>query len=114
MQSAVDFWIIFSLVVSELFFECYTVPKVCYGVDSFFSHRFNAAAENKTRLIVSVGFHAVHVIPVVDGVVSLEGVRRVNAGGFQMIGYLQRSLQLKYPAHANNITVIHLYCNKYK
>ena len=45
------------------------------------------------------------MIPVVDGAVSAEGVRRINVGGFQMIAHLQRALQLKYTAHAGNITV---------
>ena len=55
--------------------------------------------------MVSLGFHTVHVIPVVEGAVSAEGVRRINVGGFQMIAHLQRALQLKYTAHAGNITV---------
>ena len=61
--------------------------------------------EFRTHLIVSLGFHTAHVIPVVEGAVSAEGVRRVNVGGFQMIAHLQRALQLKYTAHAGNITV---------
>ena len=61
--------------------------------------------EFKTHLVVSLGFHTVHVIPVVEGAVSAEGVRRINVGGFQMIAHLQRALQLKYTAHAGNITV---------
>ena len=65
----------------------------------------SSTGEFKTHLVVSLGFHTVHVIPVVEGAVSAEGVRRINVGGFQMIAHLQRALQLKYTAHAGNITV---------
>ena len=92
--------------MNELLFECYSVPKVAYGVDALFGFAHNIGArEWKTHLVVSLGFHTAHVIPVVDGAVSAEGVRRINIGGFQMIAYLQRALQLKYTAHAGNITV---------
>ena len=92
--------------MNELLFECYSVPRVAYGVDALFSLASNLGeVEGKTRLVVSLGFHTVHVIPVVDGAVSAEGVRRINVGGFQMIAHLQRGLQLKYPAHVGNITV---------
>ena len=92
--------------MNELLFECYSVPKVAYGVDALFGFAHNLGArEWKTHLVVSLGFHTVHVIPVVDGAVSAEGVRRINIGGFQMITHLQRALQLKYTAHAGNITV---------
>ena len=66
---------------------------------------FVLSGDFKTHLVVSLGFHTVHVIPVVEGAVSSEGVRRTNVGGFQMIAHLQRALQLKYTAHAGNITV---------
>ncbi len=92
--------------MNELLFECYSVPKVCYGTDALFSRKANDnAISSSTNLVVSLGFHSVHVIPVIDGAVSLDGLRRINVGGFQMISYLQRLLQLKYPAHAANITV---------
>ena len=80
------------------------MPKVSHGIDALFSLKANETSSS-TRLIVALGFHTVHIIPVVDGCVSWRVVRRINVGGFQMMSYLQRLLQLKYPAHAGNITV---------
>ena len=91
-------------LMNELLFEAYNVPRVAYGVDGLFSAFYNAESA-PTKLIVSVGFHTVSFIPVVEGAVAARGVRRINLGGFQLTNYLWRSLQLKYPTHVNNITV---------
>ena len=56
-------------VMNELLFECYSVPRVAYGVDALFGLNSNLNEEWRTHLVVSLGFHTVHVIPVVDGVV---------------------------------------------
>ena len=94
-------------VMSELLFECYSVPEICYGVDSLFSLHENVDETSGTKdaLIISCGFHTVHVIPVLNGEVDTEDIRRINVGGFHMINFLHRGLQLKYSAHINNITV---------
>lgn len=90
--------------MSELLFECYNVPSVCYGIDSLFSFSFNEGS-NGTGLIVSIGYTTTHVIPYIDGKHIADKIRRINLGGYHMITYMHRLLQLKYPVHVNNITL---------
>lgn len=91
-------------LMSELLFECYQVPSVCYGIDSLFSFSFNEN-QNGTALIISIGYQATHVIPYIDGKQVADKIRRINVGGFNIINYMHRLLQLKYPTHVNNITI---------
>lgn len=90
-------------LMSELLFECYNVPGVAYGVDSLLSYKFRNGS--KDGLIVNFGFNTTHIIPVIGGKVIGEKARRLNIGGFHMINYLHRLLQLKYPVHVNAITI---------
>lgn len=90
--------------MSELLFECYQVPSVFYGIDSLFSYNFNDNIKG-TALIVSIGYAATHVIPFIDGHHIADKVRRINVGGFHILNYMHRLLQLKYPMHVNNITL---------
>ncbi|XP_046405545.1 actin-related protein 5 [Ischnura elegans] len=101
-------------LMSELLFECYGVPGLVYGVDSLFSfwHNNGCGIQNwaidfskKTGLVISVGYRATHVIPVVQGVVKYHQARRLAVGGAHMSHFLHRLLQLKYPAHFNAITL---------
>lgn len=87
--------------MSELLFECYDVPSVCYGIDSLFSFSHNRNGDN--GLIVSIGYYTIHVIPVLNGICQSQRMRRINLGGFNMITFLHRLLQLKYPVHAGAI-----------
>lgn len=89
--------------MSELLFECYNVPSLCYGVDSLFSFKYNKFGEN--GLIVSIGYYTIHIIPILNGEVVSTKMRRINLGGFHMITFLHRLLQLKYPVHANAISL---------
>nr|CAD7430709.1 unnamed protein product [Timema monikensis] len=90
--------------MSELLFECYKIPSVCYGVDSLFSFHHNNP-EGSSGLVVDLGYHATHVLPVIEGRVDPSRSRRINVGGAHIINYLHRLLQLKYPAHFNSITL---------
>lgn len=90
--------------MTELLFESYNIPSICYGVDSLFSYYKNMNGI-EDGLIVSCGYHATHVIPVLNGSVVLGNVRRLNLGGIQMINFLHRLLQLKYPTHVNALTI---------
>jgi actin-related protein 5 len=90
--------------MSELLFECYQVPAVCYGIDSIFSYSFNDSP-NGTSLIISIGYTTTHIIPYVDGKQIANKIRRINIGGYHIITYMHRLLQLKYPVHVNNITL---------
>lgn len=90
-------------LMSELLFECYNVPSLFYGVDSLFSFNYNNLGD--TALIVSIGYTATHVIPFLNGKTVTQKIRRINVGGYHMISYLHRLLQLKYPVHINGITI---------
>ncbi|KAG6443307.1 actin-related protein 5 [Manduca sexta] len=90
-------------LMSELLFEGYGIPAVSYGVDSLFSMYRNDIGD--TALIVNCGYHTIHIIPVIRGKVIGEHARRINLGGSEMISYLHKLLQLKYPVHVNAITM---------
>jgi len=89
--------------MSELLFECYHVPGICYGIDGLFSYQHNSLNE-KTGLIVNCGHHTTHIIPVIKGIPDLINSRRIDVGGYHITYYLHKLLQLKYPAHYNAIT----------
>lgn len=91
--------------MSELLFECYDVPAVSYGIDSLYSFQFNDLENIGDGLIVSFGYYTIHVIPLLGGQMQTERTRRINLGGFHMITFLHRLLQLKYPVHINAITL---------
>lgn len=101
--------------MSELLFECYDVPAVSYGIDSLFSFSHNQLGEN--GLIVSLGYYTIHIIPVLNGNAEYTKMRRINLGGFNMITFLHRLLQLKYPVHVNAISLsrvewlLHTHCS---
>ncbi|XP_030641110.1 actin-related protein 5 [Chanos chanos] len=96
-------------MMSELVFECYGAPQVAYGVDSLFSFFYNNTQRclepPHTGLIVSSGYHCSHVLPFINGRLDAVNCKRVNVGGSQSAVYLQRLLQLKYPAHQAAITL---------
>lgn len=106
--------LLFFTVMSELLFECYDVPSICYGIDSLFSFAHNNLGEN--GLIVSIGYYSIHIIPVLNSVAQYTKIRRINLGGFQIITFLHRLLQLKYPVHVNAISLsriewlLHTHC----
>ena len=89
--------------MAELLFECYNVPSVAYGVDCLFSYQHNNCASD--GLIISIEYHATHIIPVIDGKADISKAKRINLGGFHITSYMHRLLQLKYPAHVNAITL---------
>lgn len=91
-------------VMSELLFECYGVPSVCYGVDGIFSFRYNHP-KCSTALIINCGYHTTHILPVINNQVDPTRSRRINVGGIHILNYLHRLLQLKYPAHFAAITL---------
>lgn len=102
--------------MSELLFECYGVPAVTYGIDSMYSLQYNQPQAN-AALIVSFGYHTTHVIPVLAGRIVADKVRRINIGGINMINYMHRLLQLKYPVHTTAVTLsriewlLHQHCS---
>ena len=99
----------FVLAMNELLFECYSVPCVAYGVDALLSlyknQRLDMPEMSPDALVVSIGFHTIHIIPIIGGEILTEGVRRINIGGFHLTNYGLKAMQLKYPSHVANITV---------
>lgn len=92
-------------VMSELLFECYDVPSVAYGIDSLFAYHYSQPNPKENVLIISLGHHTMHIIPLIDNKAIFENTRRINTGGFHVVSFLHRMLQLKYPAHTNAITL---------
>ncbi|KAJ8928880.1 hypothetical protein NQ314_018486 [Rhamnusium bicolor] len=92
-------------LMSELLFECYATPGIVYGVDSLFAYHFSQEKPMEHALIVSLGYQTCHVIPVIGNNTIFENARRLNTGGWNIITFLHRILQLKYPAHAAAITL---------
>lgn len=94
----------FFIGMSELLFDCYNVPAICYTVDSLLSLS-NESEPNSTSLIISFGYYSIHVIPVLNGICDPSHSRRVDIGGYHITTYLHRLLQLKYPAHFTAVTL---------
>ena len=74
----------FVLAMNELLFECYSVPCVAYGIDALLSLYKNNPVDmpemSPDAIVVSIGFHTIHIIPIIDGEILTEGVRRINIG----------------------------------
>ncbi|XP_062855560.1 actin-related protein 5 [Trichomycterus rosablanca] len=95
-------------MMSELLFECYGVPRVAYGMDGLFSFYYDGVRRGHgaphTGLVVSSGYHCSHVLPFINGRLDAANCKRLNVGGSHAAAYMQRLLQLKYPAHQAAIT----------
>ena len=52
-------------------------------------------------LVLSMGYRTIHVLPFLGGRLDPMNARRINLGGFEIISYLCRLLQLKYPSHSS-------------
>ncbi|KAH0953006.1 hypothetical protein HN011_012536 [Eciton burchellii] len=89
-------------LMAELLFECYNVPSIAYGIDCLFSYQHNNCPPD--GIIVSIGYHTTHIIPILDGKADAINARRINVGGYHITSYMHRLLQLKYPVHVNAIT----------
>ena len=91
--------------MSEILFECYSVPNVVYGVDSLFSWYHNTPAGIKDGFIVRCGYQTSHVLPIVDGKFRASDSRRLNLGGLNLMIYLRRLLQLRHYSHMGNFNL---------
>lgn len=83
---------------TELLFETYAVPQVCYGVDSLFSlyhNRPDAAASH--ALVVSSGHHATYVLPVINGRVDATNAKRFRVAGQECMDFAQRLVECRQP-----------------
>jgi len=92
--------------MSELLFECYCIPRVAYGIDALFSYCYNIRPQHEyDALILSCGYHATHVLPVLGGQLCASKCQRINVGGAAVDGFMQRVLQLKYPQHLSSLSL---------
>lgn len=91
--------------MSELLFECYGVPSIAYGVDALWGLKYGQTLKNNNVLIVSFGYYTIHVLPCINGNIIYQHSRRINTGGYHVITFLHKLLQLKYPAHSAAITL---------
>eukprot|EP00002_Diphylleia_rotans_P022302 TRINITY_DN436_c0_g1_i4.p1 TRINITY_DN436_c0_g1~~TRINITY_DN436_c0_g1_i4.p1 ORF type:complete len:689 (+),score=125.62 TRINITY_DN436_c0_g1_i4:47-2113(+) len=89
--------------LSELLFECYQAPSVCYGVDALFSFYYNQNSTAPTGLIYRSGNHASHIIPLINGDCQHPSTRRMNVGGFHTYDYCTRIVHLRYPHLRNDL-----------
>lgn len=87
--------------MTEMMFELYSVPKLAYGIDSLFSYYYNGGSSG---LVVSSGYTATHLIPVVERKPLLSYASRLNWGRSQCTDLLQKLLKLKYPAFPGKYT----------
>eukprot|EP01116_Phalansterium_solitarium_P000123 TRINITY_DN10081_c0_g2_i2.p1 TRINITY_DN10081_c0_g2~~TRINITY_DN10081_c0_g2_i2.p1 ORF type:complete len:729 (+),score=211.08 TRINITY_DN10081_c0_g2_i2:27-2189(+) len=92
-------------VMSELLFECYSLPSVVYGIDGLFSWFGNSdAAASQDALVVATGHSTTHVLPLLGGRLQAKQVKRVSVGGAHMTDLTQKLLHLKYPNHRQFMT----------
>lgn len=92
--------------MSELLFETYSAPSISYGIDALFSYRQNIDTMNGTGLVVSLGTHATHVIPVIDGRGIFSQAKRLNWGGSHADQFMLKLLQLKYSSFPSKLTLL--------
>jgi hypothetical protein len=103
--------------MTELWFEAYRVPSICFGIDalySFYYHTYHHRPLNKDdtqrpqsslmmlgpdTLLVSASHSATHLLPIVNGEWLPHFSLRLDVGGAHCTDYLQRLLHLKYPMH---------------
>lgn len=88
--------------MSELLFECYNIPSVCYGVDALFGYycQPESLAKAEDVLIVSLGYQCCHVIPILYNQVVFEHTRRLNTGTTILLCLIL------------NLVKVEPYCNK--
>eukprot|EP00026_Physarum_polycephalum_P004401 Phypoly_transcript_04420.p1 GENE.Phypoly_transcript_04420~~Phypoly_transcript_04420.p1 ORF type:complete len:706 (+),score=123.20 Phypoly_transcript_04420:45-2162(+) len=109
--------------MSELLFECYGVPAVCYGIDAIFSLYANKVKSTvspsssnihppptsfsaSNYLVISSSNSATHIFPVVNGQWIPNKCKRLGVGGAAASEYLRKLLHLKYPIHRNVVTAV--------
>ncbi|WFD34556.1 Nuclear actin-protein involved in chromatin remodeling [Malassezia cuniculi] len=88
--------------MSELLFEAYNVPSICYGMDALFAAHANHIDHD--GLVVSSGRATTLLVPIVGARGILDSAKRLSWGGSLGADYLLRLLQLKYPNFPQRIT----------
>lgn len=93
--------------MSELVFECYCVPSLIYYSDALSSWygAKDLTGDHTNGVLVSIGYQTMHTVPVIEGVVDHQNIRRVSIGGYHLDYFMQKLLQLKYPIHSGAISL---------
>ncbi|KAH9454479.1 hypothetical protein MJO28_007459 [Puccinia striiformis f. sp. tritici] len=94
-------------LMSELLFETYQTPSVCYGVDSLFSYHethHDIPQSQQTSLVISSSHSSTTIIPVIAGIPHIAQSRRLNWGGLQESEFLLRLMQVKYSTFPSRMT----------
>jgi actin-related protein 5 len=81
--------------MTELLLEGYRAPSVAYGMADLFSFRHNCPEISRgTGLVVSVGYEATHVLPVVDCRFDSTRAARIDLGGFNFLQAMFKLVRL--------------------
>ncbi len=91
-------------LTSELMFECYDVPALCYTNDALCGYFYHSdlkclddSIQLNDALIINSGNYTTHIISILDGKMSLPHTKRIQIGGNHHTESIQKSLTLKYP-----------------
>jgi actin-related protein 5 len=95
-------------LMSELLFEVYQIPSVCYGVDALFSYYANQGSLMKPGLIFSCGHYSLHIIPIWDGRAYIDRTKRIGFGGATLVDYTEKLLNIKYPYLLEKMSGLHM------
>ncbi|KAH7100193.1 actin-like ATPase domain-containing protein [Auriculariales sp. MPI-PUGE-AT-0066] len=96
-------------LTSELLFELYNVPSVCYAVDGLMSFSQNLppnSAEND-GLVVSFNTFSTSIIPILDGKGIMSHSKRLPWGASQASEYMLKLVNLKHPTLPMNLKTQH-------
>lgn len=55
-------------------------------------------------MLVSLGNTTIHVIPIINGEVIKQDIKRINVGGGSIFDILYKNLNLKYPSYKTKLT----------
>lgn len=89
--------------LSEMMFELYNVPSLCYGIDFQFSLLKNltklsrSSTKDLNTLIISSSYQTTHIVPVLNGSINYDKSRRISIGGFHVLDLLTKSMHLRHP-----------------
>jgi actin-related protein 5 len=100
--------------MSELLFEGYGVPSVCYGIDALFallhgqSQHPALRTQSSPSLVVSSGFASTVLLPFnpTDQFTTITHGIRLGYGGSMAEDVLLRAMQTKYPTFPAKMTTM--------
>lgn len=91
--------------LTEMMFELYNVPSLCYGVDMLFAVNKNKKKfDTENCLVISTSYQTTHIVPILNGRVQVDKTRRIGVGSFHGLELLTKSLHLKYPDLRTKLT----------